>query len=167
MSSEWLLFSKSSFFRTFISSLQLFSQISYFFETKLLRAPNSWKWQIFRAVSFRNTYLFGGENVQSKDIQKRATFSKQVATSAQHQIFQKSYLLETANFTEKQYSTLPIFCGELPFQSGYFFKKAYFPQQLPFEKSYSFITYFFKRDTISQLRFLSTATLDIYQLIIK
>ena len=37
------------------------------------------------------------------------------ATSAQHQLFQGSYILGKANFPEKQYSALPILSAELPF----------------------------------------------------
>ena len=35
--------------------------------------------------------------------------------SAQHQVLQKSYFLENANISEKQYSALPTFSGKLPF----------------------------------------------------
>ena len=39
----------------------------------------------------------------------------QSKSSAQHQPFGKSYILEKADFSEKQYSVLPSFSGELPF----------------------------------------------------
>ena len=97
-----------------------------------------------------------------------AAFSERYLKILLHSIsFQNSYFLDNNTFLEKQYSALPTFSGKLLSQSSYFFKRSYFSQQLPFQKSYFFTTYFFKRDTISQLRFLSTATHPIYQLIIK
>ena len=52
------------------------------------------------------------------------------------------------NFSEKQYSALPNFSGDL----------------LPSQKSSFSAVYFFRRGTFSQLHFLSTATFPIYQL---
>ena len=62
----------------------------------------------------------------------------EAGTSAQHQFFQKSFIFEKANFLENIYSVLP-----------------------------TFLQHFFRRVIISQLRFLSIATLTIYQLVIK
>ena len=48
-------------------------------------------------------------------------------------------------------------------QSGY---RCYLLYQLPFQKSYFLTIYFFRRVIISQLCFLFTATLPIYQLVV-
>ena len=94
--------------------------------------------KFFRVVTFWNSYFFGGLIAQNKDIYRRIPLIE-AGTSAQHQLFQKSYIFEK-----------PTFPGELPFHKGYFLK-----------------AYFFRRVAISQLCFLSTATLTIYQLAIK
>ena len=70
-------------------------------------------------------------------------------SSAQQQLFQKSEILEKATFSEKQYSVLPTFSGELPSIAT------------TFSESYFLTTYYFRRVTISQLQFFSTATLPI------
>ena len=86
----------------------------------------------------------------------------------QCQLFQKSYILEKANFSEKQFSAVYT----------YFFWKATFLERLLFQKTLPsiaaafleelvFITYFFRIVTISQLQFLSTATLLTYSVLIK
>ena len=59
-----------------------------------------------------------------------------------------------------------IFCITHLFREATFSKEVLL-QLLPFQKSYLFTTYFFRRVTISELHFLSTATLHIYQLVIK
>ena len=56
-------------------------------------------------------------------------------------------------FFRKSISALPTFSGELSSQRNYFFKICYLLQQLSFRKSYFFTTDFFRRVTISQLRF--------------
>ena len=111
--------------------------------------------KFFRVVTFRDSYFFGGVIAQNKDIYRRTPLIE-AGTSAQHQLFQKSFIFEK-----------PTFPGELPFQGCHFFKRRYFLQQQPFLKGYFLTTYFFRRVAISKLNFLSTATLIIYQLAIK
>ena len=136
-------FRKAAFFfifRTVNFSQQLFYQNSFFFRAKVLQSSH-----FLRIRSFSWQLLF-----------RKAIFSRgtvKAGTSSQYQPFQESLILEKANFSEKQYSTLPTFSGELPFQSRHFFKIRYLLQQLSFQKSYFFAKYFFRRLTISQLRY--------------
>ena len=153
----FLLFQNSHFFRAVIFLEQLLFQSENSTEQPLLENK-----KFFKAVTSRNSYF----SLFRLKISKKSYFFK-AGTHAQYQLFQKSYILEKPNFSEKQYSLLPTFSGELPFQSGYFFKSRYLLQQLLFQKSYIFITYFFRRVTISQLRFFSTAALLIYLFVIK
>ena len=69
--------------------------------------------------------------------------------------------METANFSEKQYSETAPISRELLLQGGQFLKK------LLFYSSHYFTKYFFRRWIFSQLNFLSTTALLIYQLAIK
>ena len=60
---------------------------------------------------FGTATFFGGYRIK---LSKKELFFE-AGTSAQRQLFQKSYILEKANLSEKQYSALPTFSGELPF----------------------------------------------------
>ena len=111
--------------------------------------------KFFRAITFRNSYFFGGVIAQSKDIYRRAPLIE-AGTSAQHQLFQKSYIFKKPTFPE-----------EPPFQSGNFFKRRNLLQKKAFQEGYFLATCFFIKVAILQLLFLSTATLTIYQLVIK
>ena len=97
-------FLRRSFFRTATFS-QHISQNSYFFRAKLLsrnhtlRIGNSLVQLPFRTATHRR-YL-----------QKSYFF--ETGSSPQHQLFQKSKILEKATFSEKQDSALPTFSGEL------------------------------------------------------
>ena len=59
--------------------------------------------KFFRAVPFQNSYFSGGVIAWNKDIYKRAPLIE-ARTSAQLQLFQKSYIFEK-----------PTFAGELTF----------------------------------------------------
>ena len=72
------------------------------------------------------------------------------------------YFLETANFSEKQYSAV-FFC--FFFQESYFCI-ALFCIVLLLHRSYFFTTYFFKRDTFSLLLVLSTTKIFIHKFVI-
>ena len=63
------------------------------------------------AVTFRNSYF----SLFRVKITKKELFFQKAGTSAQYQLFQKSFILEKANFSEKQYSALSTFSGGLPF----------------------------------------------------
>ena len=149
-------FLRSSVFKRVISSQQLFflEYITFRNETSTVQ-PLCENRKFFRAVTFRSSFFFSGLIFQNKDIYRRAPLIE-AGTSAQHELFQKSYIFQE-----------PTFSGELSFQSGHFFKSRYLLQQQPFQKSYFLTIYFFRRVTISQPRFLSTATLTIYQLVIQ
>ena len=53
--------------------------------------------KFFRVATFRNSYFFGGVIAWNKDIYRRAPLIK-AGTSAQHQLFQKSYIFEKLTF---------------------------------------------------------------------
>ena len=111
--------------------------------------------KFFRAVTFWASQFFCRVIDQNKDIYRRAPLIG-AGTSVQHQFFQESYIFEK-----------PTFPGGLPFQSSHFFKRCYLLQQQTFQKSYFLTKYFFRKDAVSQQRFVSTATLTIHQLVIK
>ena len=99
LTSEQLLFLRSSFFRTVTSSQHFFFfRIATFSERNFFRETTPSEQEILQC-----SYL--SEQLPTEDIYRRATFSKQIL---QHGInfFKKS---------EKQYSALPSFSGELPF----------------------------------------------------
>ena len=115
------LFWRRSFFRTVTSSQQLFFQNNYFStsvdifilnssSTKMVVIPKS---NCTRELPILKKWLIG-RNVLPES-----------GTSAQHQLIHESNFLEKTNFSEKQYSALPTFSGELHFRSGYFLKIPY------------------------------------------
>ena len=84
-----------------------------------------------------------------------ATFTEEIHHGKLHFLCSESYILEKASFQE---SNIPHY---LHFLENYFF------QWLLFQKTYFFTTYIFRKVTDSQLGFLSTDTLPIYQSVIK
>ena len=106
-SSHFLFLRNSCFFSPFSEQL-LFRRSETSTEQPLLDNR-----KFFIAVTFRNSFFFEG-TVYNKDIYRRATFSKQVLL---HSIiyFRRVTLWRKANFSEKQYSVLPTFSGELSF----------------------------------------------------
>ena len=131
-----VLFQNSYLFATVIFSEQLLFQGKHSTEQTLLENR-----QFFRAGALRNTDLF------DRDLFRLKTFLEEILFRTRYFCtnFQKSYFLEKANSSEKQYPALPTFSGS---RIAYFF-------------------YIFRRATFSQLRFLYTATFPIYQLVIK
>ena len=95
------------------------------------------------AVTFRKNYF----SLFRIKISKNSNFFE-AGTSAQYQHFQKSYMLEKANFSEKQYSALhyffwtAAFLERLLFQKTILFIAAAFSELLfyniPFQRSYYF-----------------------------
>ena len=158
-------FLRSSFFRT-VTFSQLLFQNSFFFRAKLLQNSHFLRIGRYLGHLLFETAIFGGRIVYKKRYLQKSYFFK--AGISAHQLFQESYILEKANNSDKQYSLIPTFSGELPFQSGHFFRRRYLLQHLPFQKTWLFTRYFLLRKVnISQLRLLSTATLLIYLLVIK
>ena len=156
ISSEQLLFfNKLRFRKIHFTTAVIFSECLIFMNETSTEQPLCENRKFFRAVPFQNSYFSGGVIAQNKDIYKRAPLIE-ARNSAQHQLFQKRYIFEK-----------PTFAGELTFQSGCFFKKRHLLQQQHFQKSYFLTAYFFRRVAISLLRFLSSATLTIYQFVIK
>ena len=82
--------------------------------------------------------------------------------------FSEQLDFEKVNFPENKQSALSTFLGEPSLsRAAIFFKRRYILQQLPFQKSYFLTTYFFRRVAISLLCFFYTATLTIYQSVIR
>ena len=129
---------RSTFFRTVIFS-QLFFQNSFFFRAKILQSSHS-----LRIGSFLGQLLFGTTIFLAEELFR-------IKISTEELIFQSRYFstaspfsgkLHKANISEKQYSALPTFSGELPFQSGHVFKRCRLLQH-SFQKSCFFTTYYF------------------------
>ena len=156
---------RSAFFKI-ITFPQLLFQNNFFFRVNLLQSSHFLRTEVLQGSYFSKELYFWRRNCLKKTYLQKSYFFK-AGISAQHQLFQESYVLAKANNSEKQYSVLHTFSVELSFQSGHFFKRRYLLQQLPFQKSYFFTRCFFRRVNISQLRFLSTAALLIYLLVIK
>ena len=158
---EELLFQNSHFIAAVIFSQQLLFQSETSTEQPLLENR-----KFFRVVTFRNNYLFGGgivwNKVSTEELLFRSRYFCTASTFSEELYFGKKLISQKRNIPHYTF-----FSGELPFQSGYFFKRRYLLQQLPFQKSCFLTTYFFRRVTISLLRFLSTATLPTYQLVSK
>ena len=96
-----VLFQNSHFFSAF------FFQNSYFFRVKLLPSNH-----ILRIGNSLVQLRFGtATNVRYL----HQSYFIEADSSAQHQLFQKSKILEKATFSEKQYFALPTFSGELTF----------------------------------------------------
>ena len=175
---QQLLFLGSYFFRAsacfeellfqnihFIAAV-IFSQLLLFQSETSTEQPLLENRKFFRVVTFRNNYLFGGgivwNKVSTEELLFRSRYFCTASTFSEELYFGKKLISQKRNIPHYTF-----FSGELPFQSGYFFKRRYLLQQLPFQKRYFLTTYFFRRVTISLLRFLSTATLPTYQLVIK
>ena len=126
-------FLTSSFFRTVTFFAVIISEQLLFQSETSTEQPLLDNRKLFRAVTFRSNYLFGGGIVQKKRYLQKNYFFK-AGTSAHHQLFQESYILEKATNSEKQCSLLPTFPGELPFQSGRFFKRRYLLQHYLFRR---------------------------------
>ena len=145
------------FFKTFTSLQQLFFQNRNLLGAKLL--PNSLFLRTGRSLG---QFFFA-----------RAT--SMVAYLFRINIFTEELLIRRRDFCpastyfrrvtlwKKQYPTLLTFLGA-SFLEWLTFQKTLLSIASTLQKSYFFNKYFFRRDTISQIRFLSVATL-IYQLV--
>ena len=161
--SQELLFRSSSFFRADAFFEELLFQNSHFFpaffspEYLLVQSetstqePNLENRKFFSAVTFQNSYpqktyteellLWSRFFCPTSIFSKKARFWKRL-------LFQKSKI--------PHYLLFPENCL---FNS--FFINRYILSQLYFQKSFFFTTYLFRRVTISQVSFFSTATLPI------
>ena len=124
-----LRFRKSHFLAAFIFSEYLIVRNETSTEQSLCENR-----KFFRAVAFLKSYFSGGVFAQNKDIYRRAPLID-AGASAQHQLFQKSYVFKKAIFSEKKYSALLTFSRELPFCSSHFFKRRYLLYQEPFQQA--------------------------------
>ena len=178
---EWLLQHISYSFRAAISLEQLlfwgapfsnesFPCISYFF-----RIPNFLEPNFYQAATSSNIgsslrqLLFGKATILAEELLRIKISTEELLcrsrnNEAQHQLYQESLFFEKTKFLENEYFAFSIFSGELHFRETTFSKRI---TQLPFQKSYFLTTYFFRRAATLQISFFSTATLTIYQLVIK
>ena len=152
-----------SFFRTVTFWQELFFQNSFFFGAKILLFQSSHflrKGSSLRQLHF-GVAIFFRRNCLGWRYLRKSYFFK-AGTSAQHQPFQKSYILEKTDFLENQFlhnsffwravfleqllfqKTLPSIAGtfseELLFYNILFQKSYYFTATVPF---YSYTSYLF------------------------
>ena len=130
---QQLLFRSSYFFRE-----ARFSVTNDFFATVIFS-----EWLFFRVKLLPSSHFLGIESSLGQLLFGIATFLAEelftIKISTVDLLFRsrinffRSYncvlirsYSEKANFSEKQYSALPIFSGELPFYSGYFVKRRHF-----------------------------------------
>ena len=109
------LYTEAPFSEQSLLSKWLFFQNRYYFRAKLLPSNHS-----LRIESSWGKLLFGIATFLLEDLLRITISTEELLFprryfSAQQQLFQKSYILEKVNFSEKQYSALPTFSGELPF----------------------------------------------------
>ena len=95
-----------SFFRTVTFSYQLFFQNSFFFRATILQSSHFLRirsplWQLLFGTAVFSLFRI---KISKKELLFQSSYSTQ---------YQK--ILEKANFSEKQYSALPTFSGELLF----------------------------------------------------
>ena len=138
--SEELFFAFRSFFsRIATSSRQLFFQKIYLFQSE---------------ASTKQPFLLGRGIGENKDIYWRATFLKQV-------------ILHRINCCRRDTLWKNVFIRKAIFCITYIFWRTTFSEQLLFQKMLpSISSYLFRNGTFSQLRFFSTATIPIDQLLI-
>ena len=133
-----LLFQNRHFSAAVIFSEQLFfqSEIS-------TKQPSLENRKIFRVASFRNSYsaTFLAKELFRIKIQKSYFF--EAATSAQHQLFQKSCILEKKRFVQK--SNIP---HQPLFLESYLFSAASFSKDVIFYSSYHFEKATFSQHTV-------------------
>ena len=117
--SEQLFLQSSCFFKELRFRKIYFLASIFFSEYLIFQSENSTKQAIlenrkfFKAVTFRNSHILAEELIRKRYLQK-SSFAE-VGTTAQNQLFQKSYIFEKSNFSEKKYSAFSTFSGELPF----------------------------------------------------
>ena len=147
ISSEQLLFLRSSVFRTVTFSQQLFFQNTTFSERNVYRAVTSWEQEVFRAVTCRNSDFFGGRIVQNEDIQRRAPFSKQV-------ILRSIRFFRRVTFSKKLFFQNRNIPHYLRFLESYLFRVATFSKDVRAATAAScYSSYLFRRTTFSQHTF--------------
>ena len=98
-------FLTSSFFQNnhFFAAAIFSEQLLFQSETSTEQPPREYK-MFFAVVTFRNSYLFGGGIVQTEDIYRRATFSKQL-------LLQSINFFRRATFWKKSEFFRKSICG--------------------------------------------------------
>ena len=151
-----------SFFGT-ASFSQFIFQNSFFSERKFYRAATSWEQEVLYGSSFSKQLFFpvyDKKEYLKKELLFQGRYFYIVSTFSEKLNFGKSYFFRKTIFLITFFSWRAAFLERLPTQ-----KRWYLLLPLPFEKRYFFTTYFFRRVSILQLRFFSTAVLLIYSLV--
>ena len=100
-----------SFFRTATFLQHLFFHNSFFFRTKILQSSHLLR---MRSSLWQLHFWAPVSPCLGKKYLKKSYFFK-AGTSTHYQLFQKRYILEKANVSEKHSSTLRTFSGRLLF----------------------------------------------------
>ena len=100
-----------SFFRAVTFSQQLFFQNSFFFRAKILQNSHFLRIRSSLRQSLSGEAIFSlfRITISKKELLFQSRYFCTVST------FSKRYIMEKANFSEKEFSVLPPFSGELPF----------------------------------------------------
>ena len=166
---EQLFLQSSCYFQELLFRKSHFLASVIFSEYLIFWSETSTEQNFLNIGSYLGQLLFGKGTFLAEELLRIKIFTEELLcrsrnNEAQHQLYQKSLFSEKAKFLENEYFAFSIFSGELHFRETTFSKRI---TQLPFQKSYFLTTYFFRRAAILQISFFSTATLTIYQLVIK
>ena len=120
------------FFRT-VTFLQLLFQSSFFFRANFYRAHIYCKQEVIQGSYLSKQLSFCPKNCLEKKRSKEHTLfqSRYFCTSS---LLEKSYILENANNSEKQYSQLPTFSKDAAFYRIYLLRRIAFLEHTFSEK---------------------------------
>ena len=166
--SEAQLLFQNNFFSAVVISKQLL-----YLEQKFYRPATSREQIVLYGSQFvRAITIQEDKFAQTIDIYRRVSFSKQsllqnikffrIVAFSTKSLLQKRHFFRTPTIPEVLLLETAIF-QKTNRTYIYIFRRATFPEQLLSEKSYFYTIQYFRRGTFSQLHFLSTATLPIYQ----
>ena len=145
-----VIFSEYLIFRSEVSTKQLILENRKFFRTVLFGTPTILVEELCRINISKEELLF-----RSGCFCAASAFSEE-RDFRRNYFFQKRNIPHKLFFLESHLLRAVTFPKDVTFYNRYLFKKATFSQHI-----------LFRRVIISQLRFVSTATLTIYQLVIK
>ena len=122
-----------SFFRTVTFSQELIFQNSFFFGARILQSSHFLRTGSSLRQLLFGTAIFSEELFRTKILKKSYFFI--VGTSAQHQPFQKSYILEKTDFSENQLPHYLLFLESCLFRATTFSKYATFCRSYLFRRA--------------------------------
>ena len=101
-------------------------RIATFSEQNFYRAATTWEKEVLWVSYFSEQLPFWRRNCLEWRYLQKSCYFFEAGTSAQHQLFQKSYILgEKKQFFRKAIFRITHFFGEPRFYSSYFFKRRY------------------------------------------